>query len=249
MTVQEFSNEFDVLLNSYASKLPEGEQISNIVIDEYEKSVFLTKAQEQIVTELYTGKNRSLDSFEKNEETRRNLSKLIATYSVEERLPSESALFDESVVFPIPDDVMYITYEQLKVKNITPECQDKPSITLQVIPVTQDELLRTSQNPFKGVNKRRAFRLDLNDVEEYYDLKSRVEIVTKYSNPENYELLYTIRYLKQPEPIILIDLTESDLSINEIYTQRNECQLSPNLHRQILERAVLLALVSKQGKV
>ena len=51
MTTEEFSNEFDTLLNSY------GENPSTIELDEYEKSVFLTKAQEEIVIDLYSGKN------------------------------------------------------------------------------------------------------------------------------------------------------------------------------------------------
>lgn len=248
MSIEEFSSEFDVLINSYAHKIPYGDQLGDIALDEYEKSVFLTKAQEQIVTELYNGKNRSLDSFEKNEETRRSLSKLVETYSVDERLPQESTLFENSVMFEIPDDVMDITYEQLKVQNITDECKDVASILLEVVPVTQDELIRTSQNPFKGVNRRRAFRLDLNDFEQNEELKPRVEIVTKYNDPNEYKLTYTIRYLKHPEPIILINLSDSNLSINNKREEKG-CKLSPNLHRQILERAVLLALASKGGKV
>ena len=49
MTTEEFSNEFDVLLNSYSS--------GGIEFNEYEKSIFLTKAQEDLLVELYNGKN------------------------------------------------------------------------------------------------------------------------------------------------------------------------------------------------
>lgn len=248
MTIDEFSTEFDTLLNSYASKIDFGNQTSEkqIALDEYEKSVFLTKAQEQIVRELYTGKNQGLDSFEKNEETRRNLSNLIETYSSCDRVPDGyyyGILSEDSVLFELPEDVMDITYEQLRVENITEDCNNKckcTSIIQEVVPITQDEFIRTSKNPFRGLNKKRAFRLDI---------EGGVELVTKYSDPTKYRLTYTVRYLKFPEPIILIDLSDSNLSINNIYTEKNDCKLSPNLHRQILERAVLLALVSKQGKV
>ena len=51
MTTEEFSNEFDTLLNSYAIS-PDKYGMENspltIELDEYEKSVFLTKAQEDI---------------------------------------------------------------------------------------------------------------------------------------------------------------------------------------------------------
>ena len=46
MTTQEFSNTFDTLLNSYASKAEfgEGDSKREIVLDEYEKSVLFTQA-------------------------------------------------------------------------------------------------------------------------------------------------------------------------------------------------------------
>ena len=76
MTVEEFSNSFDTLLNSYALTPNFGEETSKqtIALDEYEKSVFLTKAQEEIVLGLYNGKNPYGDIFEGTEELRRYLS-------------------------------------------------------------------------------------------------------------------------------------------------------------------------------
>ena len=84
MTTEEFSNEFDTLLNSYAlSPNKYGMESSPLTIelDEYEKSVFLTKAQEDIVISLYNGKNPTGDSSEKTEEIRRYLSDLVKTYT------------------------------------------------------------------------------------------------------------------------------------------------------------------------
>jgi len=42
MTTKEFSNEFDILYNSIATNAAPG-------IDLYEKSVFLTKAQDELI--------------------------------------------------------------------------------------------------------------------------------------------------------------------------------------------------------
>lgn len=50
MNNAEFSNEFDTLLNSYNTAE------SSIELDEYEKSVLLTKAQEDLIISIYTGK-------------------------------------------------------------------------------------------------------------------------------------------------------------------------------------------------
>ena len=53
MTTQEFSNEFDVLYNNIMSNQAPG-------LNEYEKSVFLTKAQSQLVNEYF---NNRTDGF------------------------------------------------------------------------------------------------------------------------------------------------------------------------------------------
>ena len=73
MTTEEFSNEFDALLNSYlvTGEFGKVENLSTIKLDEYEKSVFLTRAQEEIIISFYNGKNPFKDSFEKTEEIRR----------------------------------------------------------------------------------------------------------------------------------------------------------------------------------
>lgn len=65
MTNEEFSNEFDTLINSNSTISLYGMELP-LEFDEYEKSVFLTKAQEEIVEGLYTGKILG-DSFEDTE--------------------------------------------------------------------------------------------------------------------------------------------------------------------------------------
>ena len=47
MTNSEFSNEFDILYNNIMSNQAPG-------LDEYEKSVFLTKAQDEIVKSYFS---------------------------------------------------------------------------------------------------------------------------------------------------------------------------------------------------
>ena len=66
MSTEEFSNEFDVLIQSFTQNVKFG-NTDSIAFTEYEKSVFLTKAQEQLVIELYNGKNPYNDAFEKTE--------------------------------------------------------------------------------------------------------------------------------------------------------------------------------------
>lgn len=228
MTTEEFSNEFDTLLNSYSNIEPFGKTPNTVEIDEYEKSVFLTNAQEEIVIDLYNGKNPFGDSFEKTEEIRRYLSDLIRTYTTTVKETGYTGLSNKSVFFKLPDDLWFITYEAVNLKDDELGCMDGSNIS--VLPVTQDEYHRIKKNPFRGPNERRAIRLDLSE--------KVVEIVSKYNIDS-----YLVRYLARPKPIILSKLPDN-LSINGV-SDKTECELNPVIHRAILERAVKLAIISK----
>lgn len=230
MTIEEFSNEFDTLLNSYATinQFGKVENPATIELDEYEKSVFLTKAQEETVIDLYSGKNPLGDSFEKTEEVRRYLSDLIKTYTTTDKKVGYVGLSKTSIFFELPEDLWFITYESAGLEDSRLGCMNGEEIS--VIPVTQDDYFRIAKNPFRGANKRRALRLDIGN--------GIVEIVSEYNIGR-----YLVRYVARPEPIVLTDLPDN-LSINQIST-KTECKLNPVIHRAILEKAVQLALISK----
>lgn len=228
MTTEEFSNEFDTLLNSYSNIEPFGKASNTIEIDEYEKSVFLTNAQEEIVIDLYNGKNPFRDSFEKTEEIRRYLSDLIRTYTTSTKEEGYTGLSKKSIFFKLPNDLWFITYESVDLKDNKLGCIEGKGIL--VTPVTQDEYHRIKRNPFRGANERRVLRLDLNE--------RIVEIVSEYTIDT-----YLVRYLARPRPIILSKLPDN-LSINGV-SDKTECELNPVIHRAILERAVSLAIRSK----
>ena len=230
MNTQEFSNEFDTLLNSYnlIGDFGESSNKLSVNLDEYEKSVFLTNAQEEIVIDLYNGKNPLGDSFEKTEEIRRYLSDLVKTYTTSTKETGYTGLSNKSVFFKLPDDLWFITYESVNLKDNELGCMDGSNIL--VVPVTQDEYYRIKRNPFRSPNERRAIRLDLDE--------GIVEIISKYNIDS-----YLVRYLAKPKPIILIELPDG-LSINGV-SDKTECELNPVIHRAILERAVKLAIISK----
>lgn len=230
MTVEEFSNEFDILVDSYRrfKDFDNKEELDSLDFNEFEKSVFLTKAQEEIVIDLYNGKNPFEDSFEKTEEIRRYLSDLIKTYVTSDKVDGYTGLSKNSVFFELPENLWFITYESVDLKDDGLGCMNGEEIS--VIPVTQDDYSRISDNPFKGANERRVLRLDLSN--------KAVEIISKYNVSK-----YLVRYLARPNPIILINLPDG-LTINDEST-KTECMLNPAIHRAILEKAVQLALISK----
>lgn len=235
MTISEFSNNFDVLVHSYTRlrDFDNKEPYDTIEFNEYEKSLYLTKAQEEVVLELYNGKNAYRESFEQTEELRRYLADLIEEKRLDPITNSSNNPIggEGSAFFSLPETppVWFITYESVAVSNA--DCSKKTM--MDVYPVRQDEYSKIRTNPFRGANNRRVLRLDLSD--------GVIEIVSK---PSITVQSYYIRYLRKPKPIILVDLP-NNLSFNGISLASTKCEVHEGLHQRILERAVSMALASK----
>lgn len=228
MTNEEFSNEFDILINSNSYK-PFGLASMPLEFDEYEKSIFLTKAQEAIVTELYSGRNVKGNGFEETEELRSNLRSLLKTNKLDkEEDETLTKTSSNSKFFKIPSDCLYITFESASIDDDKAGCLNGSLLT--IIPITQDEYHRVRNNPFRQANERRAIRLDYN--------QKYLEVISNYNIKD-----YTIKYVSKPSPIILIDL-EGGLKINNL-SNKCECNLDSSIHRMILDRAVILAYQSR----
>lgn len=222
MNVQEFSNSFDTLLQPYITKDNFGEQ-NNLAFDEYEKSIFLTKAQEQIVLELY-------QELEQSEEVRKYLSNLIRTDNYVPIGEQDETLINnnfKSYKVEISNDILFMIYEQctLSAEN---NCINNKIVS--VVPTIHDDLDKVLKNPFKSPNSRKVIRLDFNN---------KIELISKYSISN-----YKVRYLKKPNPIILVAL-EDNLSINNGDTKVSNGETNPILHERIVQRAVQLAVQSK----
>lgn len=238
MTTEEFSNAFDTLLSSHTINATFGEDSSKreVVLDEYEKSLFLTKAQEYLVISLYNGKNSSGDSFESTEELRRYLANIVAEATLNPDTTSDNkpiGIESRSRFFTLPTDLWFITYESVSTEGTG--CSKKDN--MRVYPVRQDEYQVIKDNPFRGVNSRRALRLDLAD--------GVVEIISNLNVSK-----YYIRYIKKLTPIILTDLPEGltigNDTINTIEgNKETNCMLHEALHQKILELAVRMALQSR----
>lgn len=211
MTVDEFITQFDIYYNNIASNAAPS-------IDNYEKSVFLTKAQLDIVIELYNGRGIPGLSFESTEEARLYLRNLTSVHTFTEDFDNIS----------LPKDLMFITFEEVKFKS---EDSCIANTRPRVVPIRQDYIHSTLNNPFRGPSKNRVLRSDDESTVKLYSL---------------YPLKsYKIHYLRFPQPIILEDLYELTIDGKSEVT---ECELDPVLHKAILDRAVLLAKVAYIGK-
>ena len=220
MDVQELSNLFDTLLQPYITKDVSGEQ-NTLAFDEYEKSIFLTKAQEQIVLELY-------QELEQSEENRKYLSNLIKTGNYIPVGEQDETLINntfKSYKVEIEDSVLFMIYEQC---TLSDENNCINGRIVSVVPTIHDDLDKVLKNPFKSPNNRKVIRLDFDN---------KIELISKY-NISNYK----IRYLKKPNPIILVKL--EDLNIDKKQEVSNG-ETNPILHERIVQRAVQLAVQSK----
>lgn len=217
MTNSEFSNEFDVLYQNIASNRAPG-------LDAYEKSVFLTMAQEQIVLELY-------QKLEQSEEVRKYLSNLIKTDNYVPVGEQDETLINnnfKSYKVKISNNILFMIYEQCTLSDENNCINNK---IVSVVPTIHDDLDKVLKNPFKSPNNRKVIRLDFDN---------KIELISKY-NISNYK----VRYLKKPNPIILVAL-EDNLSINNGDTKVSNGETNPILHERIVQRAVQLAVQSTE---
>ena len=225
MTCEEFSLEFDLLYNNIMSNKAPG-------LSGYEKSLFLTQAQESIVLDIYSGKYG--DSFERTEETTSYLNQLLKqrTYNNGE-FTEGNKLDTRSVFVTLPEDLWFKTGETATIMDDSYKCQVDGLREVMVFPVTQDTLVRTKRSPFRGPNERRILRLDSG--------KNQVELISSYEIHS-----YTVRYLSRPEPIILKELPQG-LTIGGKSSPQT-CLLNTAIHKAILSKAVLIAKSSWESE-
>ena len=225
MTNPELSNEFDVLYNNITSNQAPG-------IDEYEKSVFLTRGQDDVLKAYFDPRtNKPQQGYDGSEIRQIDFSMVTV---VKDYTSFTSAIFDprpnnKSVV--LEKDILMLINEQLIVTR------DGKTEYLQVVPVMYDEYRRLMSKPYKRPLKFQAWRL-LNTSEG----SNKSDLII---GPNDTLTKYSIRYVKRPRPSILSDL-EGNLSIDG-QTTAQECELDPILHREILQRAVELAKASYTG--
>jgi hypothetical protein len=227
MTTLEFSNEFDIYYNSIASNNAPG-------LDLYEKSVYLTKAQLEIVKNYFNSKgNKYQEGFESSTKRRDDLKELVTDYKGSTKLTTLIGIDLNSQIFEIPSNVFLPLQETGKVSSLN-SCINNTNINIKVI--THDEYNTQKNNPFKKPNKDIIWKLDISSINN----SKVVELISPYTITQ-----YNLRYVKRPEPIVLTNLTTNflneGLSIDGVSTSQT-CKLSESIHREIIDRAVELAL-------
>lgn len=244
MNKDEFSQEFDILYNNVASNQAPG-------LTEYEKSVFLTKAQDEIIKNYFTNKpngNKYQEGIEDSAKRYADFSSIITVTEISNST-TDKAIDQRGRIFIIPTSLMITLNERFEVI-----ASKKTIASYQVIPITLQEYQRLMSKPSQDPLKRQVWKLMGNNASG----NGSVEIIPHYKDikeANTYKL--TIRYIRRPHPIILEDLTDQGLTINGKstpyqYSQGTTgvaaCELAEELHPEILQRAVELAKVFYTGQ-
>ena len=258
MTLDEFSEGFDVRYNNITSNQAPG-------LNEHEKSLFLTTAQDEKIKNHFTANSKGNDlgqGFDDSAKRQADFSMLMKTASCdagtlvgdgdeitysykymdgeEEKTKTVkftiSRLDQRSKLFTFPEDVFIPINETLAYTA----CKKY----FQVLPLRYDEYTAKMSKPFKRPNKHQAWRLNNSGSISANKYIKCVEIITTPEYDDK-DLTYTVRYLRRPKPIIVGDL--DGLTING-YTYDDVkdigCELDPILHEEILQRAVELAKIA-----
>jgi len=241
MDCSEFSNAFDVAYNNIMSNQAPG-------LDEYEKSVFLTKAQDEIVKNYFSPKgNPKQEGYDDSKKRQIDFSGIMRYVRLENKSADVDDKFDSrALLYTLPTDLFLIINEQVQFASSTTA---KPSAIRNVIPISYAEYDRLMSKPYKYPLKWQAWRM-FTQVES--DDRKVAEIILNSQDEAKYssmKTLFCIRYVKRPQPIVLVNLTSAfgeDLKIHGISAQ-TECELDEELHEDILQRAVELARIAYGG--
>lgn len=184
MTNLEFSNEFDVLYNNITSNQAPG-------LDEYEKSVFLTNAQDDIIKAYFNPRqNRVQQGFDESQKRQIDFSSLMKTKTLDKSLVN-SKFDSRSITYRMPSDLLLFVNEA---------CQDK-NYRYVVIPISYQEYDRLMLKPYQYPIKRGVWRLIVNSATP--DMTSKVQVGSGVLAIENFStkrVTFTIKVVSTSIP-------------------------------------------------
>ena len=231
MTLEEFNTNFDLLYNNIASNQAPG-------LDEYEKSVFLTNAQLELVKNYFNPKgNKYQEGFDQSPKRQLDFSTIteLQVYNITDALTNVVKFNEDSIVFPYNDNFLFIIQELATVTDSV----TGTSKNINIRSITNVEYMMAMNKPYKYPFKHEGWRIIHNIDDRKHNTEDRkLELLLSYGDRLK---SYKIRYIKRPTPIILTDL--SPLKIDGISTP-TECILDEAMHAEIVQRAVELAKMS-----
>ena len=167
MTTTEFSNEFDILYNNAMSNQAPG-------LDEYEKSVFLTKAQDQLITDYFNnrvdGVGGGFDGSQKRQYDFSGIIRVENLYNIntfKERIDITEKLDRRSQVYLFPPNYFLAVNELLS----------DSKYQYSIIPLQYNDYQRLMMKPYAFPVKKAAWRLftDKKNCNYYEETEPRTQ--------------------------------------------------------------------------
>jgi hypothetical protein len=214
MELSQISDILDIRLNSF--EVP-------ISVDEYEKSLYLTRAQKQIYKEM-------CDAFEVEEVIATWLHPFIVEWVT---APSVVKVIKETMLtnttnIVVPDDIYRVVWENAVLDSTDEKYKFK---RVKVLKTRIAEIPYKQDNPFRQPNDKEILRIVTGNT----DTTNIFELML----PENTTLAqYSCKYLKDIKPIILEALPDGLTIEGEIGP------LNTEYSDEILEKIIDLAVVS-----
>lgn len=224
----EFSDQFDLLYNNITSNQAPG-------LNEWEKSVFLTKAQYEILKNYFLPQsNPKQAGFDANQKRQIDFSNiLVSGLGIPLTLSEGKGTIDpRAFQHKMPVDMLFIINESVQfystisrnAQGIVTSIGDLLGIR-QVVPIDYNEYMRLMSKPFKEPLKNQAWRLMADyalptsgiqpiaeilitsaDLNAYgYNTTTTPRTQKEYGN----YILYVLRYVKRPRPIILANFSST----------------------------------------
>lgn len=256
MTVDEFKVEFDILYNNLASNAAPP-------LNDYEKSVFLTKAQEELVLEYIRPQtNFQGIGIDADPLRRAELKGLMMRGKL---TVTNNSTSEDGFIFG--DNCYVYSYETtesiiaiLSEVAIFTKTKDGKIITVKkaVIPLSDSEITRVTSKLYSRPPKRQVWKIsdveyDMNLTDGTYSPSSKCTIIGG-ADLDGFTLSYiSASWLRKPKPIILSitdapsdgSLTIGGTTIEPTTVQSSE--LPEFMHQAILQRAVELAKLAYIG--
>lgn len=153
MTTQELSNQFDILYNNASNSAPG--------LDEYEKSVILTKAEKDLVRDYFNSRTvKTGEGFDDSQKRQYDFSTLLRTVKLELKslllidfngYQKDFNIFDDrSLIYVAPPDFFL---------SINESIIDNNNRRYSVLPISYSEYNRLMLKPYGYPLKRQAWRI------------------------------------------------------------------------------------------
>lgn len=182
MNLSEFSNQFDVLYNNVTSNQAPG-------LSEYEKSIFLTKGQDEIIKNYFNAKgNKYQEGFDDSSKRQIDFSMLMDTVTPDFVTAINPLHYgNNNKCYKLPDNILLYINEFLDVTR------KGKSMRLVVIPISYDEYNRVMSKPYKRPIKNQAWRLINNSsaLYTYTDYEGLASVLIENNESEDIGLEIT----------------------------------------------------------